>query len=125
MEEWSNDYNNIPSGSSNDAKVDTSSLNEEKVKLFYRMNNTNETMYITGKAGSGKSFLLNFFVENTRKKVAVVAPTGIAALNVNGQTIHSFFGFPPADVQDLEKIKKEGVFGKRRQLLRALTYLML
>ena len=125
MEEWSNDYNNIPSGSSNDAKVDTSSLNEEKVKLFYRMNNTNETMYITGKAGSGKSFLLNFFVENTRKKVAVVAPTGIAALNVNGQTIHSFFGFPPADVQDLEKIKKEGVFGKRRQLLRELDTIVI
>jgi len=47
------------------------------------------------RAGTGKSTLLNLFRNTTRKKIVVVAPTGVAALNVKGQTIHSFFGFPP------------------------------
>jgi len=55
----------------------------------------NTSMFITGKAGTGKSTLLQLFRNTTHKKVVVLAPTGIAALNVQGQTIHSFFGFPP------------------------------
>ncbi len=51
--------------------------------------------FITGKAGTGKSTLLSIYRKTTKKKTAVLAPTGIAALNVRGQTIHSFFGFPP------------------------------
>ncbi len=53
------------------------------------------SMFITGKAGTGKSTLLQLFKRTTRKKAAVLAPTGVAALNVQGQTLHSFFGFPP------------------------------
>lgn len=56
---------------------------------------TNKSIFITGRAGTGKSTLLGYFRRNTRKKVAVLAPTGVAALNVRGQTIHSFFGFKP------------------------------
>ncbi|MBP6795158.1 MAG: AAA family ATPase, partial [Saprospiraceae bacterium] len=56
---------------------------------------TDESYFVTGKAGTGKSTLLQLFKDTTRKRVAVVAPTGIAALNVRGQTIHSFFGLPP------------------------------
>ena len=52
-------------------------------------------LFITGRAGTGKSTLLQLFAGTTRKKHVVLAPTGIAALNVGGQTIHSFFGFPP------------------------------
>lgn len=59
------------------------------------LENTDESYFITGKAGTGKSTLLQLFKDTTRKKVVVVAPTGIAALNVRGQTIHSFFSFPP------------------------------
>ncbi|MFM2269232.1 MAG: hypothetical protein RL757_2673, partial [Bacteroidota bacterium] len=55
---------------------------------------TRTNMFITGRAGTGKSTLLHLFCATTRKQVAIVAPTGIAALNVGGQTIHSFFGFP-------------------------------
>jgi len=51
-------------------------------------------LFITGRAGTGKSTLLNLIKRTTRKSIAVVAPTGVAALNVRGQTIHSFFGFP-------------------------------
>lgn len=51
--------------------------------------------FITGEAGTGKSTLLRRFRESTAKSIVVLAPTGIAAVNVQGQTIHSFFGFKP------------------------------
>lgn len=52
-------------------------------------------LFITGRAGTGKSTLLQIFRRSTPKNVVVLAPTGVAALNVGGQTIHSLFGFPP------------------------------
>ena len=52
-------------------------------------------LFITGRAGTGKSTLLQIFRRSTTKNVVVLAPTGVAALNVQGQTIHSLFGFPP------------------------------
>jgi ATP-dependent exoDNAse (exonuclease V) alpha subunit len=52
-------------------------------------------VFITGRAGTGKSTLLKLFREVTEKSIAVVAPTGAAAINVDGQTLHSFFRFPP------------------------------
>jgi ATP-dependent exoDNAse (exonuclease V) alpha subunit len=55
------------------------------------MEKTRQHLFITGRAGTGKSVLLRYFREHTRKKVVVAAPTGIAALNVRGQTIHSLF----------------------------------
>ena len=60
---------------------------------------TNQSLFLTGRAGTGKSTLLQLFRSTTRKKMVVLAPTGIAALNVQGQTIHSFFGFPPRLIQ--------------------------
>ncbi len=60
---------------------------------------TRQSLFLTGKAGTGKSTLLQLFRGTTRKKTVVLAPTGIAALNVQGQTIHSFFGFPPRLIQ--------------------------
>ncbi|MEL0086364.1 MAG: AAA family ATPase, partial [Paracoccaceae bacterium] len=61
--------------------------------------NTKDHFYITGKAGSGKSTLLAYFRSVTQKNTAVLAPTGVAAIRVKGQTIHSFFGFPPKVIQ--------------------------
>jgi len=55
---------------------------------------TRSCLYLTGKAGTGKSTFLRYFTANTQKQYVVLAPTGIAAINVGGQTIHSFFGFP-------------------------------
>lgn len=60
------------------------------------LNNTSTSVFITGKAGTGKSTLLKHFTKHTQKKFVVLAPTGVAALNVGGQTIHSFFKFPPS-----------------------------
>src|SRR6185312_7729138 len=61
---------------------------------YHMMEFTSDTFYLTGRAGTGKSSLLNYFRKNTVKKYVVLAPTGLAALQVGGSTIHSFFGFP-------------------------------
>ena len=53
------------------------------------------SVFITGKAGTGKSTLLTHFLNTTTKRALVVAPTGVAALNVGGSTIHRLFSFPP------------------------------
>jgi ATP-dependent DNA helicase PIF1 len=66
---------------------------------------TAKNLFITGRAGTGKSTLLHLFKNTTRKKCVVLAPTGVAALNVQGQTIHSFFGFP-AKFFSTDEIKK-------------------
>jgi uncharacterized protein YpbB len=58
------------------------------------INQTNAHIFLTGKAGTGKTTLLRKIVENTHKNTVIVAPTGIAALNAGGVTIHSFFGLP-------------------------------
>ena len=50
---------------------------------------TPKNLFITGRAGTGKSTLLHLFRHTTRKKCVVLAPTGVAALNAGGQTIHS------------------------------------
>lgn len=55
---------------------------------------TNRSVFLTGKAGTGKTTFLNDFVKRTKKKHIVVAPTGIAAINAGGVTIHSMFGLP-------------------------------
>lgn len=79
---------------SDDFKYVLDSLEKQKTNLF-----------VTGRAGTGKSTLLQLFRNTTHKKTVVLAPTGIAALNVKGQTIHSFFGFPPKPL-DRSEIKK-------------------
>jgi hypothetical protein len=54
-----------------------------------------QSAFITGKAGTGKSTLLRLFSQRASGTAVVLAPTGLAAINVGGQTIHSFFKFPP------------------------------
>lgn len=54
---------------------------------------TDKNLFLTGKAGTGKTVFLKEFKEHTKKKVVVLAPTGIAAINAHAQTIHSFFNF--------------------------------
>lgn len=68
-------------------------LDSEQSSVFEEMENSHNNFFITGKAGTGKSFLLNAFREKTKKKTIVLAPTGIAALNVNGATLHTTFGY--------------------------------
>ena len=89
-------------------------LSDEFKHALDVLENTPKSLFITGRAGTGKSTLLQLFRNTTRKKVAVLAPTGVAALNVQGQTIHSFFGFPPRVITPEHANKKTG----RRDLRR-------
>lgn len=66
-------------------------LSPEQSGALERLLTSNSNIFVTGKAGTGKSLLLKAYKGSTRRKFAVVAPTGIAALNVGGQTIHSLF----------------------------------
>jgi len=68
--------------------------NEIVGKLFEQIENSSESYFITGKAGTGKSTFIQYFASKTKKRVLKLAFTGIAAINVGGQTIHSFFLFP-------------------------------
>ncbi|MBA3649195.1 MAG: helix-turn-helix domain-containing protein [Chitinophagales bacterium] len=61
------------------------------------INNTSQSLFLTGKAGSGKTTFLRFIKEYTSKNTVVVAPTGVAAINAGGVTIHSFFQLPPGN----------------------------
>ena len=69
-------------------------------------------VFISGRAGTGKSTLLQLFRSTSRKRIAVVAPTGVAALNVHGQTIHSFFRFPPRLMApgDVKKVRNRRLY---------------
>ena len=62
--------------------------------LFDLIENTNRNVFLTGRAGTGKTTFLNDFVKKSRKNHIIVAPTGIAAINAGGVTIHSMFGLP-------------------------------
>ena len=88
-------------------------FNEKFVLAYDLMENSQKHAFITGKAGTGKSTLLEFFRDTTIKNIVVLAPTGVAAVNVKGQTIHSFFRFKPDITPDsvqsirIPKAKKE------------------
>ena len=69
-------------------------ISPQFAKAVELIENTSKHIFITGKAGAGKSTLLNYIKENCDKNIVVIAPTGVAALNVKGQTIHRFFSFP-------------------------------
>lgn len=78
-------------------RVDSSNieLTDEWREILNLLENTQENIFITGRAGTGKSTLLQYFREHTKKNVAVLAFTGMAAVNVHGETIHSFFKWKP------------------------------
>ncbi|MBN9196534.1 MAG: AAA family ATPase, partial [Microbacterium sp.] len=74
--------------------MSTPALSTEQDALFRLIEDTREHVFVTGRAGTGKSTLLQHLAWNTSKQIAVCAPTGVAALNVEGQTIHSLFRLP-------------------------------
>ena len=68
--------------------------NQELQNALQIIQYTNRSLFLTGKAGTGKSTFLRYIAENTKKKHVVLAPTGIAAINAGGATLHSFFKLP-------------------------------
>ena len=77
-------------------------------------------LFVTGRAGTGKSTLLRCIRDLVPGEMVIVAPTGLAAVNVGGQTIHSFFGFPPRLIQtgDIRR-------SRNGRLMRRLKFLVI
>lgn len=77
------------------SKLQSISLSLEQRECFEAVEHSDQHFFITGKAGTGKSHLLQYLKNHTSKNVVVAAPTGVAAIVVGGQTIHSLFKLPP------------------------------
>ncbi|MBU1121453.1 MAG: AAA family ATPase [Candidatus Omnitrophota bacterium] len=86
------------------------------------MENSKHHIFITGKAGSGKSTLLRYFKDITRKNNITLAPTGIAAVNVDGQTVHSFFSLPLGFIAP-DQVKK--LYHDKKKIIRNLDVLLI
>lgn len=122
----SNTHNSIPGSTKfklNYPYPTNIEVTEEWQAALDAMLNTSDTLFITGKAGTGKSTLLKEFRKTTTKKCAILAPTGIAALHIKGETIHSFFRFKPNITVD-EAIKL-GKKEKRISMLQAIDTIVI
>ena len=73
-------------------QIDTD--NQEFQNALSLIQYTSQSVFLTGKAGTGKSTFLRYICDQTNKKHIVLAPTGVAAINAGGSTIHSFFKMP-------------------------------
>ena len=98
-------------------------LNPQFKQAIHLMESTHHNLFITGKAGTGKSTLLDYFCNNTDKQPVVLSPTGVAALNVKGQTIHRFFNFY-IDVTS-EKIRSKDTKPRDPQLYKKLKTIII
>jgi len=98
-------------------------LNPEFRSALRIMEETEKSIFVTGRAGTGKSTLLKYFRDVTDKKIAVIAPTGVAALNVQGQTIHSFCRFKPNIT--LERIKRLRYSATRKNIYEKLDAIVI
>ena len=101
--------------------VSVPALSAEQESLFRLIEDTDEHVFVTGRAGTGKSTLLQHFAWNTKKQIAICAPTGVAALNVEGQTIHSLFRLPIGLIADSEIDQNDAT----RRILNAIETLVI
>lgn len=113
-----------------EANIDT--CNPEFQKALQIINYTNRSLFLTGKAGTGKSTFLRYICQHTKKKHVVLAPTGIAAINAEGVTLHSFFKLPfhpliPTDSRfSMRNIKETLKYnGEKRKIIRELELLII
>lgn len=111
-------------------KLDTD--NKEWQQAIQIINYTRHSLFLTGKAGTGKSTFLRHVASNTKKKTVVLAPTGIAAINAGGVTLHSFFHLPfhpllPTDKRyDARHIRDTLKYGSDRiKLLREVELIII
>lgn len=100
-------------------------LGQEQADIFRMLENSQDYFFVTGRAGSGKSHLLRHFVKNTKKKTVVVAPTGVAALNAGGETIHSVFSLPPRFIDTHELRESYRPANARRWLLERIDVVVI
>ena len=112
------------------SQIDTS--NPEFDKALQIVQYTNYSLFLTGKAGTGKSTFLRHICATTKKKHVVLAPTGIAAINVGGNTLHSFFKIPfhpllPNDSSFTERNIRETLkyTGTKRKIIRDVELIII
>jgi len=107
----------------------------ENISPYYQLAHdfalfTNRSIFLTGKAGTGKTTFLHKLKKETKKQIAVVAPTGVAAINAGGTTMHSFFQLPfnpfiPTVEGRKNLIEKMKMQGNRRKVLQELELLVI
>jgi predicted ATPase len=107
----------------------------QEVSPYYEMayhfaNYTSSSLFLTGKAGTGKTTFLKKLKEQGKKKMAIVAPTGVAAINAGGVTIHSFFQLPlapfiPTEVNRRDLVSKIKMNRTHRKVLENLEVLVI
>ena len=101
-------------------------IKNEKIEMLNRfVQNTDVHIFLTGKAGTGKTTFLRNLALNTHKRMVIVAPTGVAAINAGGVTIHSFFQLPfgpivPDSQQPVSKLNKT-----KLKIMRSLDLLVI
>ncbi|MBW4833753.1 AAA family ATPase [Prevotella nanceiensis] len=106
--------------------------NPEMQDAIRIIQNTHQTLFLTGKAGTGKSTFLRYIAQTTKKKYIVLAPTGIAAINAGGSTLHSFFKLPfhpllPNDTRYTQRKLKDTLKynGEKRKILREVELIII
>jgi DNA replication protein DnaC len=96
---------------------------------FDYVRNTDKSLFLTGKAGSGKTTFLHQIKADGRKRLAVVAPTGVAAINAGGMTIHSLFQLPLGSIcqafQRSENSQQRRFSRQKIRLIRSLDLLVI
>lgn len=103
-------------------KIGFDKTNVEQQMAYNLVEKTNCCLFITGRAGTGKTTFIRNIQESIHKNFLVLAPTGIAALNAGGQTIHSFFGFPMEVIVPYTKME---VSYEKRQLLHRIDTIII
>ena len=100
--------------------------NSELKAAWEFVEKTGRSVFLTGKAGTGKTTFLREVVESSSKRVVVVAPTGIAAINAGGVTIHSFFQLPLHPYIPGVKVESKFAFSKeKRSIIRTIDILVI
>lgn len=125
---------NVPEGApfaeAAEAKENYSTVRNEEMNLAWRfISETSTSVFLTGKAGTGKTTFLRKLRELTPKRLVVLAPTGVAAINAQGQTIHSFFQLPFGPIvpgaSTTERNKHYKMSQDKKNLIRTLDLLVI
>ena len=102
--------------------------NSEQAYAYKLLNETTDNLFLTGKAGTGKSTFLRHFSADTAKVHIVLAPTGLSAINVGGQTIHSFFKLPLRPILPEDKDLRERIHSftaAQKRLIKSLDLIII
>ena len=110
--------------------AESDGVHNHEMNVAWRfVTSTNVSVFLTGKAGTGKTTFLRTLRERTPKRMVVLAPTGVAAINAQGQTIHSFFQLPFGPIVPGMMFKDRGTYNKmskeKKGLIRTLDLLVI